>query len=330
MEPKKLIILRILQTLEQHSDSAHPLTQQQIINYLKQEYGIECERKAIGRNVSYLKEAGYAIENTNSGVYLDSRRFEKSELRLLIDSVLSSRHIDNKHSEDLIKKLIREGGEHFTSGTKYLYYNKYWTKTENKSVFYNIEILDEAIEKKKKVKFTYNQYDLHKKLVPKKDYDYLVNPYQMLIHNQRYYLICNLDKYDDIRYLRLDRITNMVICEEYSKPLKEIGYPNGLGMSSIDTRLPYMFGEKAERVVLKCNKCIINDIIDWFGTNFSIKILNETFIEIVLKVSVEAIKYWVLQYGMYVEALYPQKLRESVACAVRKMNELYHTKENKI
>lgn len=325
MESKKMIILRVVQILEEYTDSDHPLTQQQIIDLLYKNYGIECERKAIGRNISNLKEAGYSIEGSRDGVYLDLRRFEKSEIKLLIDSVLASRHIDNKHSEDLIKKLIKEGGKHFTSGTKYLYYNKQWTKTENKSVFYNVEIIDEAIEKNLKVKFTYNMYDIHKKLIPKSDHPYVVNPYHMLIHNQRYYLICNLDKYDDIRYLRLDRITNMEILNEYSKPLKSlIGYKNGLGLSNLDTTLPYMFGERTEKVTLRCKQSVIGDIIDWFGTDFNVKVSDEEHIEVTLKVSLEAMKYWLMQYGTNVEVLLPLSLREKVAETVKYMYKVYN------
>lgn len=325
MEHKNLIPLRMMQLLKENTDCDHPLNQQQIIELLDQKYGIRCERKAIGRNTSYLKEAGYDIESCSSGIYIDSRTFERSELKLLIDSVLSSKHIDNKHSEDLIKKLIKEGGRYFTSGIKYLYYNKQSTKTANKSVFYNIELIDEAIEKKQKIKFVYNKYDTTKKLVPKSEQAYIVNPYHMLIHNQRYYLICNIDKYDDIRYLRLDRITNIEIINEYSKPLKTLGYPNGLDLASLYTTLPYMFGEKASMVTMRCRQSIIGDIIDWFGTNFSIKVLDSEYIEVGLQVGLAAMKFWLMQYGDSAEVLSPISLCEAVASSVKYMNSVYNT-----
>ena len=57
-EPTKLALVRILQILEQYSDFDHPLKQQDIIDYLDRDYGIAIERKAVGRNLSLLKEAG--------------------------------------------------------------------------------------------------------------------------------------------------------------------------------------------------------------------------------------------------------------------------------
>ena len=58
-EPKKLALLRILQILQKYSDCDHPLTQEDIALHLENDYGIEIERKAIGRNIALLKDAGH-------------------------------------------------------------------------------------------------------------------------------------------------------------------------------------------------------------------------------------------------------------------------------
>ena len=63
MEPKKLALLRILQILHQDSDEAHPMTQKQIGDRLERDYGIALERKAIGRNLALLKEAGIDMDD---------------------------------------------------------------------------------------------------------------------------------------------------------------------------------------------------------------------------------------------------------------------------
>lgn len=54
-EPKKLALIRILDILKFYSDVNHPLTQEEIIDYLESDYGIVIERKAVGRNISLLK-----------------------------------------------------------------------------------------------------------------------------------------------------------------------------------------------------------------------------------------------------------------------------------
>ena len=60
-EPKKLALLRVLEILETYSDSEHPLKQEDILNLLSKDFGIELERKTIGRNIALLKEAGQRV-----------------------------------------------------------------------------------------------------------------------------------------------------------------------------------------------------------------------------------------------------------------------------
>ena len=60
-EPKKLALIRILDILKFYSDVNHPLTQEEIIDYLESDYGIVIERKAVGRNISLLTEDGIEI-----------------------------------------------------------------------------------------------------------------------------------------------------------------------------------------------------------------------------------------------------------------------------
>ena len=71
-------------------------------------------------------------------------------------------------------------------------------QTQDKELFYTIDILDEAISQNKKVAFLYKSYGPDKKLHPKREAEYIVNPCKMAATNGRYYLICNYDKYDNL------------------------------------------------------------------------------------------------------------------------------------
>ncbi|MBQ5436574.1 MAG: WYL domain-containing protein, partial [Firmicutes bacterium] len=130
-EPKKLALIRIWQILKEYSDFDHPLTQEEIAGRLENDYGIVIERKAIGRNLSLLKEAGFDIESRRAGSYLGSREFEDSELHMLIDGVLSSRHITAKHSKDLIERLCGLSNRYFRAHVKNIHSVNDWSKTDN-------------------------------------------------------------------------------------------------------------------------------------------------------------------------------------------------------
>lgn len=331
MEAKKLSLLRILQILDKYSDYDHPLTQGRIIEIMKNDYDTFIERKAVSRNISYLEEAGYdIISRGRSGVYLNSRKFENSELRLLIDSVMASKHIDKKHSEDLIKKLTAEGGLYFNNSANFIYYNKKWQKTDNQTVFYNIEILDEAIRDNVKVQFLYNIYNTKKQLIPKREHAYLVSPFRLLIHNQRYYLICNNENYDDVSFFRIDKITNIVKTYTTSKDFNNIKAFSQLDLDSIDTALPYMFADKIQKIRFKCNSERLDDIVDWFGNNFEIEEQKNNTLFISLKASPKAMKYWALQYCEYVEIISPEFLREDIKRTLYKSGKQYNDKKGEL
>ena len=183
LEPKKLALIRILQIFQQHSDYDHPLTQEDIAAFLEQEYGIIIERKAIGRNISLLKEAGYQIESGRNGSYLDEREFEDSELHMLIDGVLNSKYITAKHSKDLIEKLCGLSNKYFRAHVKNVHSVNDWSKTDNQALFYNIERIDDAIEQGRQIRFDYNKYGVDKKL--HRTATHRASPYQLVLHNQR-------------------------------------------------------------------------------------------------------------------------------------------------
>ena len=322
LEPKKLALIRILQILKQYTDFDHPLKHDEIVKKLEIDYGIAVERKAIGRNLSLLKEAGYEIETTKKGSYLASRLFEDSELRLLSDSVLASRHIAAKHSKELIEKLATLSNKYFKTHIKNVYSVNDWNKSENVALFYNIEIIDEAIEKRRKIRFEYNKYGADKKL--HRSAVHIVTPYQMILHNQRYFLMAFQEKWQHIRYFRLDRITNIELLDDTATDIKKIdGYHNGIDYKQFSSALPYMFSDEPEQITFSIrDEWMIDQVVDWFGYDFKVEQIDNQFI-VTVKASPNAMEYWGMQYLNNVEILTPDSLRERIARNILTAREKY-------
>ena len=311
LEPKKLALLRILQILEDETDKEHPYTQAQIIKRLAEKYNITVERKAVGRNLSLLKEAGFGIENTKAGSFFDDRTFEESELRLLVDSILCSRYINKKHSEDLIEKIVALGGKNFKSHVKHIYSVGKWSKSDNIEFFYNIEIADEAIETAKQITFHYNKFDETARL--KKTYRQIVSPYQMILHNQRYYLMAYNEYWKNMAFYRMDKITDVEILDKPQTPIRSVpGYKNGIDYKDLATSRPYLYADKAEKIVVACDKALMDDVVDWFGNGVSVRKGNEGQIVVTLYASKDAMLYWALQYGRRAKVLEPADLVQKI------------------
>ena len=323
LEPKKLALIRILQIFEKYSDFDHPLKQEDIANYLEEDYGIVIERKAIGRNISLLKEAGYDIEQTRVGSFLEARSFEDSELRMLIDGVLSSTHIAPKYSKDLIKRLCGLSNVYFKSHIKNIYSVNDWNKTDNMALFYNIDMIDLAIEKGVQIAFDYNKFGVDKKL--HKSASHKASPYQLILHNQRYYLMALNERWHNMGFYRLDRISNMRLNE--AAALTDIrtveGFEKGIDYKQFSSPLPYMFTDKHEKIELKAQERIVDQIVDWFGKDIKITPLDEEYVKVELVASPNAMEFWAMQYMNFVEVVKPLELRERVKANIEKAKEKY-------
>ena len=323
LEPKKLALIRILQILQKHTDAKHRLTQEEIIDRLDKDYGITVERKAISRNLSLLKEAGFEIDSNRSGSCLECRDFEDAELKLLIDSVLCSQHINPRQSADLIEKLCSLSNKYFRSHVKNVHTVNEWNKTENSALFYNIEMVDTAIREEKQLQYDYNKYGLDKKL--HKSSFQRVTPYQLILHNQKYYLMAYSSYWGNMVYHRLDRISNIAVYDQPAQPLRELpGYGSGINYKKFSTAMPYMYTDEPERITFLADSFIIDQVIDWFGKDIILqKAEDPNKVSVALWASPNAMEHWALQYLNYVEIIGPDHLRQRIREDLKKATEKY-------
>lgn len=321
---KKLYIIYILRILEKYSDYRHRLTQKDIIDLMERDYGVSCERKTVSRNIGDLADAGYEIERRDGGYYLDSRTFEDSELRLLIDSVLSSRHIPEKQAADLIEKLMGQSSVYFKNSLRHIYSLEHSEHEESNDLFWNLECIGEAIDRNRKIAFYYNKYGPDKKLHHTTEREHVANPYYIAIANGRYYLVANNERYDDITHYRLEKISGVRILDEPRRPKEEIAdFRGGEGLSGHMVERVYMFSGESCRVVMRVSPDGINDAIDWLGRDIRIE-ERDGFFRVETVTNRNAIKYWTMQFGEKVEILEPADLRREVGRMAENISSKYN------
>ena len=332
---KRTMLLNILDILRRYSDEDHRLSQKDIVDILKTEYDMTVERKSIRRNILNLIECGYEIEYSESVRMVPNRKtgeleesyiwsdfylvrdFTDSELRLLIDGLLFSKHIPYSQCKELVEKLERLSNVYFTSRVKHIR-TMPETMPPNKQLFYTIEILDEAIGHRKQVSFQYTSIGLDKKQHPRLNEDgiakvYTVSPYQIAAANGRYYLICNTDPHDNVSHYRLDRIEEIQLLDTPARPQKSVqGLEHGLNLPKHMAEHLYMFSGGSEPVTFRMKKHILNDVIDWFGTDTSFSDESDDEVTARVEVNLRAMKLWAIQYGPYVRVLSPQSLANEV------------------
>jgi len=343
---KKTLIMNILEILRRYSDEDHRLSQKDIVDILKSEYDMTIERKSVRRNILSLMECGYEIEysesirmvrNRATGEMEESyiwsdfylvRDFTDSELRLLIDGLLFSKHIPYSQCKELVTKLESLSNIYFRSRVAHIR-TMPDTMPPNKQLFYTIEILDEAISHQKQVAFHYTSFGLDKKQHARLNADgsareYVVNPYQIAATNGRYYLICNTEPHDNVSHYRLDRITDIRLMDTKSKPAKTIvGLEHGINLPKHMAEHIYMFSGESDTVTFRMEKHLINDVMDWFGSDVVFSDEDADCVIARVHVNLQAMKLWAIQYSPYVRVLSPLSLVEQVKEALHKALENY-------
>lgn len=346
-QPKKLLIVNILDILRKYSDEEHRLSQREITELLKSEYGMVADRKAIRRNILGLMECGYEIEykesermvpNPKTGepeksyIWSDFylvRDFTDAELRLLIDSVLSSGHIPHNQRLDLMKKLEGLSSKYFRAHVRHIH-----TVTDplprNQQLFMTIETLDEAISSGKKVAFNYLEYGTDKKEHRKRRPDgsvreYVVSPYQMAVKEGKYYLICNYDKYDDISNYRVERISNIQLLEEPAKPFASLHGADGqhLNLQKYMSEHIYMYAGGSVRARFRIWKPLVSDVLELFGPDVSFSDEEESYVTVAAWVTERAMEQFAKNFGPDVLVLEPKTLVDSVRQSAEELLQAY-------
>lgn len=167
--------------------------------------------------------------------------------------------------------------------------------------------------------FHYLEYHTDKKLHKRRNKngkvrEYIINPYQLVAKEGKYYLICNYDKYDDISNYRVDRITDLEILDENIKPFDRLKGSDGrkLDLEEYMDKHVYMFSGENVRAVFRADKNLISDIIDMFGKE--VRFSEETNDEITVTVNVNelAMEQFAKAFTPWVEVIKPVTLREKM------------------
>lgn len=311
----KANILCVLNILKDYSDESHILNAREINEKLKTIYGKDADRRTVYGSIEALISLGYDIstfEENRTGFYLRERDFDPADVRLLIDAVSGFEFISQKQTAELVKKLQNMLPVHDRKRFGLSNILRSDKKSPNSEVFLNIELLDQAINEKKKVSFMYMDYDYDKKLVPRRPEPYIASPYAMIAESEHYYLVMIKDGHTDPSFYRIDMMKDIVILDEDISISKK-----DADLDSVK-KVVYAHAGKPEQIRLRCDKSALRYCLERFG--FDIIIIpskDKNSFEAVFNAPPEGILYWALQQLEHVEVLAPQHLRERVIEAVR-------------
>ena len=286
MSNKKMLPLIILFVLWEHSDADHHLSTDELVQKVlcvyqpKDACTYDSNKRLI---VSYLNdlisffkqmtEYGYMDgeidigSSTVKGVkgnireyYVKKRPFDDVEIRMLIDSILFAPGMNDNKARELIDTLLTLTSKHFVNVHRYVRIGDVVKKTDNKEVFDTIGVLDEAIERRKRVDFAYRGNRCTG-----------VSPYFLVVYGGRYYCIARCEGGNKLTHFRLDRISDCVLTDIAAydmRLLDEVGPDGEFRLDEYLKRHPRMSLDVVVTVALDVRE----DFIDTVKQEFQVDV----------------------------------------------------------
>ena len=317
-------LLIVLRYLLEKSDSSHPVGTEELIAHLE-EYGISADRRAIYEDIRSLSASGYDITQLKGhvfGYYISSRTFENAELKLLVDSIQSSRFITTRKTTDLIKKIESLASTHESRDLQRHVYVTGRVKSMNESVFFNVDRISSAINSSESIRFRYFDYNTSAKKVYHRDgMTYSVSPYALIWDNENYYLL-GYDEDDEImKHFRVDKMESI---SSSGLPRKGLDLFHEEDLSGYSVMHFGMYHGELQRVRIRFKDRLAGQVIDRFGKDVLMIPDTEGWFNIDVPVAVSPVFFsWVFSFGTDAEIVGPENVRNEAAEYLRSLSVLY-------
>lgn len=320
---QKLKLLYLKHIFEAHTDENHGITTQDIRTLLKQQQ-IEVERKTVYEDIHALEDFGMEIEHEEYGkdYRLISRDFDLPEIKLMIDSIQSSKFLSEKTTRTLIAKLegLCSRYEAKELQREVIVANR--VKAQNTSIHINVDGIHRAIATNRQIQFRYFDYDISKnRRYFKKGEFYIVSPWRLIYTDDNYYLLAYDEVEGKFKHFRADKMDRLNALEQ-----ERVGKEafDALDMANYTKYTFSMFGGEPEKVTMVFQNRMMGAVMDRFGRDIIASSEDKTHFRVTVTVAISPQFFaWVFGLGKAVRIVSPECVREQMKTMLEDIAQRY-------
>jgi len=327
--PKRAKLLLLLNFLKEETDEQNPKSAAQIIEYLK-EHGVEVERKSVYSDIKLLRELDYDIVKVSGGgevaYFLADGVFEIAEAEIFASAVSAAKFVTQEKSTELLSKL----SSLFSRAQARSFHERLelarTKKTKNKEVYYNIDKIVTATNEAKRISFQYFEYLPDKTQRMRKGGEkYHATPYVLMWFEDALYMVCNIDKYDNLSHFRVDRMTNIEVLDKTARHIDEVSeYKNYLDFNEYHSSVFNMFGGERKNVRIRFHESLATAVFDRFGLEVMVNDIKEGWFTVSAKVRVSpGFISWLTLFGDKAVVLSPSSLIKEIKTMISALTIVY-------
>jgi len=326
---QKLKILYEMEYLLRNSDEEHPVSVARLIAELDS-HGISAERKSIYDDIECLREFGLDILQSgagkSSGYYVAGRDFELAELKLLVDSVQSSKFITQKKTLSLIGKIENLASCHEAKTLRRQVYVSNRIKTMNESIYYSVDEIHRGIAENRKIRFHYFEYTVQKERRFRRDGAwYVISPFALNWDDENYYLVGFDSELGIIKHFRVDKMADIEVTEEL-RDGEEIYAALDMGVYARKTF--GMFTGDETSVRLQFENDLVGAVLDRLGRDVMLIPDGDSHFTVRTDVVVSPQFFaWVLGFGKKAKILEPERVVNQLKDHIDQIRQLYQDTE---
>jgi len=322
---QKLKLLYVMDFLLRCSDEEHPVTVNQIIDFLSQQ-DIRAERKSIYDDIETLRRFGLDIiqtkEDGRCGYYVGDREFQLPELKLLVDSVQASKFITHKKTVSLIKKIEGLASVYQARQLSRQVFVANRIKTMNESIYYNVDEIHNGISNNRKIRFLYFEYNVAKE----RQYRhggayYVVSPFAMTWDDENYYLVAYDSEAGIIKHYRVDKMEKISTLDE-ERDGQEVY--QALDMAVYTRKTFGMFTGEEIKVQMRFENHLVGAVLDRLGSEVFIVPDGPAHFTVRTDVVVSPQFFaWVLGFGSQAQIVGPAHVVDGMKAHIGSVAALY-------